>query len=127
LPSTSDREEERDGYARAPDGLSGFGRYADSPCIFCSNTTKGRTAEQLYASSEWDYYYCYHCRGWFKQFYRDSKVFLPVREKSEIRFLIWYYGTQMQSSYEMRRMGNGVRTVWHFVEKHLRVPDQAVA
>lgn len=119
--------EKRDWSASPPNGASGFGAHADSPCIFCSSAADTRTAEQLYASSEWDYYYCYRCRGWFRRFYRDPNVFVPVKDRMDIRFLTWHYAMQVQSMYEMKRMGEGMRTFWRFVERRLGVPGQATA
>ena len=96
-----------------------FGRNADSDCVYCSRVTGKKTAEVLYASQEWDYYYCYRCRGWFKRRFRSPKVFLPVNDRTEIKHLTWFYVGRMQSDYERKKILERMGSVWRSVERRL--------
>ena len=96
-----------------------FGVYADSECFRCSQVTVGKTAEMLYMSSEWDYYYCYRCRGWFKRLFSREEVVLPVTDRRVINHLTWMYTSQMEAMYENRRMLEQVARVWHGLERRL--------
>jgi hypothetical protein len=118
LPS-SDWADEQDREARAETTISGFARFANSECVLCSEVTERKTAEMLHMSQEWDYYYCYRCRGWFKRYFLDSKIFLPVKEKSEIRRLTWFYVTHMESLHEWRKFRDRVGSVWRVVDRRL--------
>jgi len=95
-----------------------FGRGADSQCVFC-DIPEEKTAELLYASPQWDYYYCYRCREWFKRLFGDSKTFLPVRSRTEVRRLTWIYTTRMRSVYELEQMSRHVEGVRRFVAGRL--------
>ncbi|MDA4132635.1 MAG: hypothetical protein OK454_05860 [Thaumarchaeota archaeon] len=118
MPS-SDWADERDRETSADTTTSGFARYANHDCVFCSEVTGRKTAEMLYMSQEWDYYYCYKCRGWFKRYFLDPKVFLPVRERSEVRRLTWFYVTHVESLHEWRKFRDRVESVWRVVDRRL--------
>lgn len=77
------------------------------------------TAEMMYVSQGWDYYYCYRCRGWFKRHYSDHRVFLAVKDRAEIRRLTWIYTKNMEYWYEQRRFFERLGTAWHVVERRL--------
>ncbi|MGD0636794.1 MAG: hypothetical protein ABSA72_01970 [Nitrososphaerales archaeon] len=96
-----------------------FGAYADSECFRCSEVTVSKTAEMLYMSSEWDYYYCYRCRGWFKRLFSNEEVVLPVTDRRVISHLTWMYASQMEAIFENRRMLEQVGRVWHGLERRL--------
>lgn len=57
----------------------------------------------LYTSQRWDFYYCYRCRRWFKRYYDDRRVFLPVKDAAEIRYLTWFHFTHLQSVYDRKK------------------------
>ena len=95
-----------------------FDQGADSQCVFCQIPGRN-TAEMLYMSTEWNYFYCYRCRGWFKRHFSDSKSFLPVRSRMEVKRLTWIYTTRMTSVYEVRRLSEGMDDVRRFVGKRL--------
>ena len=99
--------------------LESFGVYADSECFRCSEVTESKTAEMLYMSSEWDYYYCYRCRGWFKRLFSNEEVVLPVTDRRVINHLTWMYTSHMEAMYENRRMLEQVGRVWHRLERRL--------
>jgi len=96
-----------------------FGSDADSECVYCSGMTDRMTAEMLYMSQGWDYYYCYQCRGWFKRHYADRRVFLAVKDRAEIRHLTWFYTKNTEYWYEQRRFLELLGTAWRVVEKRL--------
>ena len=91
----------------------------DSECFRCSEVTASKTAEMLYMSSEWDYYYCYRCRGWFKRLFSKEEVVLPVTDRRVINHLTWMYASHMEAMYENRRMLEQVGRVWHGLERRL--------
>lgn len=124
MPSTSDWAEERDPRASGDDKIPGFDAYANSDCVYCTGTTERKTAEMLYMSLEWDYYYCYKCRGWFKRYYGDRKVFLPVRDETEVRSLTQSYVEQMQSIYERSWFYDKLAGFWHSVGRRPHKEDQ---
>ncbi len=99
--------------------LESFGVYADSECFRCSEVIESKTAEMLYMSSEWDYYYCYRCRGWFKRLFSNEEVVLPVTDRRTINHLTWMYTSHMEAMYENRRMLEQVGRVWHRLERRL--------
>jgi hypothetical protein len=113
LPSSSDQADGRDSDASVDTTSSIFARNANSKCVFCWETTGKKTAEVLYMSQQWDYYYCYSCRGWFKRRFDNPKVFLPVKDKTDIRHLTWFYVAHMQSVYERTKFRDRVENVWH--------------
>jgi hypothetical protein len=119
LPSSNDRVDERDSDASADTTMSVFAIYANSKCVFCSGATEKKTAEMLYMSQEWDYYYCYICRGWFQRYFDDARIFLPVKDKAEIKHLTWFYVTHMESAYERRKFRERMESVWRVVERRL--------
>jgi hypothetical protein len=92
---------------------------ADSLCIFCSVPYGKKTAEMLYMSQEWDYYYCYRCRRWFKKHYNNHRIILPIGDKTEIRHLTWFYASHLESVYEQRKLLDRMESIWHQVGKHL--------
>ena len=101
-----------------PEGTSSFDstrfymRNADTRCVFCWNITERNTAEMLYVSQEWDYYYCYRCRGWFKRHYGNKKVVLPVRDKRDIRHLTFAYVSNMQRIETNAQFARSLHSVW---------------
>lgn len=99
--------------------LGSFGVYPDSKCFRCSQVTVSKTAEMLYMTSEWDYYYCYRCWGWFKRLFSKEEVVLPVTDRRVINHLTWMYTSHMEAMYENRRMLEQVGRVWHGLERHL--------
>ncbi len=100
-------------------GLGSFGIYPDSECFRCSDITGRRTAELLYMSSEWDYYYCYRCRGWFKKPFMKRHVVLPVNDRDVIKNLTWMYTSQMEAAYQNRKMLEWVERAVHVLERRL--------
>ena len=127
MPSSSDWAEERDPRPSGGDRTPGFDAYANSDCVYCAGTTERKTAEMLYMSLKWDYYYCYKCRGWFKRYYGDQKVFLPVRDEVEVRGLTQSYKEQMQSIYERSWFYDKLAGIWHSVGKRPQKADQEEA
>ena len=95
-----------------------FDTGADSPCFLC-DIPEEKTAELLYASPQWDYFYCYRCRGWFKRLFGDTRTFLPVRNRTEVRRLTWIYTTRMRSVYELERMSRRMDDMRRFVAGRL--------
>ena len=75
-------------------------------------------------SLKWDYYYCYKCRGWFKRYYGDDKVFLPVKSELEIRDLTQSYVERMQAFYERSWLYDKLAGFWHFVGRRPHREDQ---
>ena len=96
-----------------------FGMYPDSECFRCSDVTRRKTAELLYMSSAWDYYYCYRCRGWFKRPFMKKHVVLPVNDRDVIKHLTWMYTSQMEAVYENRKMLEWVERAVHGLERRL--------
>lgn len=84
-----------------------------------------KTAELLYATPDWDFYYCYRCRRWFKRFFRDNRVFLPVDGKREVRFLTLIYTTRMTYICEARKQSHAVSELKGFVSRRLHHKDPA--
>jgi hypothetical protein len=73
----------------------------------------------VYMSSEWDYYYCYRCWGWFRRLFSKEEVVLPVTDRRVINHLTWMYTSHMEAMYENRRMLEQVGRVWHGLERNL--------
>ena len=96
-----------------------FGIYADSECFRCAKITERKTAELLYMSSQWDYYYCYRCRGWFKKPFMEKRVVLPVTDRKVIRHLTWMYTSHMDAVHENRRLLERMESVWRGFERRL--------
>ncbi len=96
-----------------------FGVHPDSECFRCSEVAVGKTAEMLYMSSEWDYYFCYRCRGWFKRYFSREEVVLPVTDRRVINHLTWMYTSQMEAIYQNRSMIEQVGRVWRGLERRL--------
>jgi len=96
-----------------------YARSADTPCIFCYEVTERPTAEMLYMSQQWDFFYCYRCRGWFKRHYENYKVVLPIRDRRDIRHLTWTYLSRMQRLERNAEFERRVRDVWRAFGKHL--------
>jgi hypothetical protein len=119
VPSSSDWAEKGEPHASGDDKTIRFDAYANSDCIYCEGTSERKTAEILYMSLKWDYYYCYKCRGWFKRYYFDRKVFLPVKDGMEIRSLTQSYVDQMRSIYERGWLYDKLAGVWHAVGRRL--------
>jgi hypothetical protein len=124
LPSTGDWAEERDPRASDDPKPPGFDAYANSDCVYCVGTTEKKTAEVLYMSLRWDYYYCYKCRGWFKRYYGNAKVFLPVRDEREVRSLTQSYLDQMRSIYERGWLYDKLAGYWHTVGRRSHRTNQ---
>ncbi|MDA4112782.1 MAG: hypothetical protein OK474_01925 [Thaumarchaeota archaeon] len=96
-----------------------FGIYADSDCFRCAKITERKTAELLYMSSQWDYYYCYRCRGWFKKPFKEKYVVLPVTDRKVIKRLTWMYTSQMEALHENRKLLERMESVWRGFERRL--------
>lgn len=96
---------------------SEFSKDADEECVFCSKVTEKKTAQMLYASQEWDYYYCYRCRAWFKRYYGDEKVVLPVVDKRDVRQLTWTYVSRMERLQVQNRLSRRMRGAWVGLER----------
>ena len=97
-----------------------FGIYADSECFRCAKITERKTAELLYMSSQWDYYYCYRCRGWFKKPFMEKRVVLPVTDRKVIRHLTWMYTSHMEAIHENRKLIERMESVWRGLERRLQ-------
>lgn len=110
---TEDWNEERDDIVIHHTNQFRYDAGADSKCRLCA-IPGSRTAECMYSSAEWDYYYCYRCRGWFKVFFRDDRVFIRVKSKNEIRFLTLMYTTRMEFLRASRRPAELVRDMKRF-------------
>ena len=108
-----------EGSNELPDALRAtrFDQGADSKCLLCPD--KDTTAEAIYAAALWDYYYCYQCRSWFKVRFDRRSVFLPVRERAEVKRLVWIYTTRMASMQELRRLSDNVESLKRYVERHV--------
>ncbi len=65
------------------------------PCIVC-NSSLNSTAELLYQTEFWDFYYCPICCRWFQSSARDSSVAFPVKRKAQERALTLLYDERMQ-------------------------------
>jgi hypothetical protein len=96
-----------------------FEIYADSECFRCAKITERKTAELLYMSSQWDFYYCYRCRGWFKKPFNEKHVVLPVTDRKVIKHLTWMYTSHMEALYENRKMLERMESVWRGLERRL--------
>jgi hypothetical protein len=110
---------ERDRDSSAGANGSTFDAYADHACVLCSGVAEKRTAELIYMSQQWDYFYCYRCRGWFKRHYGDPRVYLPVRDKAQIKHLTWFYTSHLESVYERRKFFATMENVWRVLERRL--------
>jgi hypothetical protein len=96
-----------------------FGNYANSKCFRCSKVTERKTAELLYMGSQWDYYYCFRCRGWFKKPFLNDRVVLPVTDGKAVKHLTWIYTSHLEAVHENRKMLERVERVWHGLERRL--------
>ena len=119
-----------EGWTREPEGTSSFDstrfymRNVDAECIFCRNATEQKTAEMLYMSQEWDYYYCYRCRGWFKRHYGNKKVVLPVRDRRDIRHLTFVYVSNMQRIENNAKFAHSLHGVWRVLGRRPHPRDE---
>jgi hypothetical protein len=96
-----------------------FGVYADSECFRCAKITERKTAELLYMSSQWDYYYCYRCRGWFQKHFTEKHVVLPVTDRKVVKHLTWMYTSHMEAVHENRKLLERMESVWRGFERRL--------
>ena len=108
LDSPIDRRGGEDGDADSVLNSWSFGSNADSDCFRCSGVTEMKTAELLYMSPDWDYYYCYRCRGWFKRPFEDWRTVLPVTDGRVVKQLTWAYTSQLQAVQENRQVVDGM-------------------
>ena len=93
-----------------------FAIHPDSGCALCSVLTGNKTAEMIYMSQEWDYYYCYRCRRWFKKRFDDQRIFLEIKDKAAVKHLTWVYVSHLETVYEQRRLLDRVESIWRVVE-----------
>jgi hypothetical protein len=70
--------------------------FGTSRCVRCSGQTNWGTAALLYESMEWDFYYCYECRRWFKRHFKFRYQVAPVDDKKEIKMLTHFYASQRE-------------------------------
>jgi len=96
-----------------------FGLDTDSECFRCFRVVERKTAELLYMGMEWDYYYCYRCRGWFRRHFADRRAALPVTDRRVVRHLTWMYTTQMEAAYENRKLVDAMERAWRVLERRL--------
>jgi len=96
-----------------------FSAFADSECFSCSKVTQGKTAELLYTSSDWDYYYCYRCRGWFKRPFAAGNIILAVKDRRQVKQLTWMYTSHMEAMHANRVMVESIGRFWRGLERFL--------
>jgi hypothetical protein len=96
-----------------------FGLNADTECFRCSAVRKGKSAELLYMSALWDYYYCYSCRGWFKRPFRERRMVIPVDDERIVRQLTEMHMWQMESLHQNRVIFESVRRFLRGFERRI--------
>jgi hypothetical protein len=112
---------ERNGDLTASSNQMGtFVFHPTASCINCARVTNGKTAELLYASARWDYYYCYRCMGWFKKYFANEKIILPVKDRATIRCLTWVYTRELEAIYERRRFRQTMEGAWRSLGRYLQ-------
>src|SRR5437773_9518028 len=63
-------------------------------CVKCYSGSQ--TAELIYQSSFWDFYYCFRCRSWFKSSAVGKRITVLITDKSVIKSLTWHYTSNLQ-------------------------------
>jgi len=75
---------------------------ATEPCINCSGRRVWKnTAALLYEGLQWQYYYCYECRRWWKRHSKYRYLVSPIVDGRIANNLVW----RLESDREMLEVG----------------------
>ena len=61
---------------------------ASETCIRCSMGHGWKTAALIYEGLEWNYLYCYDCKGWFARHYLYRYAVEKVNDPRSIKILV---------------------------------------
>ncbi|MFI5421747.1 MAG: hypothetical protein ACHQ1H_12330 [Nitrososphaerales archaeon] len=77
---------------------------SNAECMICSpQTRKDKTAKLLIVTGQWNYYYCYRCRGWFQAHFSSKNLVLRVDNKRIENSLTWFWKSENEMIEENRR------------------------
>lgn len=72
----------------------GWGRRIDFnqplECLFCSSSSAQLTVRHLLSTSNWEFFYCFNCRNWFKSSERDQSEMYLVKERKLVTALEFF-------------------------------------
>ena len=64
-------------------------------------------------TSQWSFYYCYKCRGWYRKHYRIRYLEEPIRDKKMIQSLNWFCTSEMQINEANLEISESIRKYWY--------------
>jgi len=62
--------------------------WASEACVRCSGLIGWKTAALIYEGLEWEYYYCYECKRWFRRHFRLRYAVALVDDDKVISLLL---------------------------------------
>jgi len=67
---------------------------SEGSCARCSSSKK--TAKLLIVTGQWNFFYCYRCRGWSKSSASNENFLLPVEDPKMENSLTWFWRTEKE-------------------------------
>ena len=82
-------------------------------CPICSGVSRGstKTAKLLIITAEWNFYYCYRCRGWYQVHYKMRNFAFRVPSKKLENALTWFWMSESELIEENRKTLNWVHNL----------------
>ena len=76
---------------------------SDTECLICPAATRTKSAKLLILTGQWNFYYCYKCRGWFQAHYSSKELVLRVDKEKTANSLTWFWRSENELIEENRR------------------------
>ena len=90
-------------------------------CLTCYSGNGAKTALLLFETAQWNFYYCYRCRGWYQKHYRIKHLVLPIKDKMMLKSLNWFYASESQImgvtedvTAPLRRLFSRIKELFYF-------------
>jgi len=77
---------------------------SDVECAICpSKSMNSKTAKLLIMTGQWNFYYCYRCRGWFQAHFSAKNRVFRVQNKKIENSLTWFWKSENEMIEENRK------------------------
>jgi hypothetical protein len=80
------------------------GLSSDIECVICPPRSQiSKTAKLLIMTGQWNFYYCYRCRGWFQAHFSSKNLVFRVQNKKIENSLTWFWKSENEMIEENRK------------------------
>lgn len=98
---------------------------SDIDCLICPAKFRGmKSAKLLIVTGQWNFYYCYRCRGWFQAHYSMKNLVLRVENKKIENSLTWFWRSENEMIEENRR---ALEWVYSLFTRRRASPEETLA